>query len=117
MSTTVYTKQNQRKNVMQKLYTAISLLEANTLQSMMRAQGVEVFLKGEALAGALGELPATVAQVELWVNQKQRALAEQLLDEYHQADQSGVHWSCRSCGEENPPGFQLCWQCQTESPS
>lgn len=100
---------------MQKLYTAISLLEANTLRSMFQSQGIDVFLKGEALAGAMGELPATVAQVEIWVSQKQWQAAEQLLMEYQQADQQGVHWSCTSCGEENPPGFQLCWHCQSEA--
>jgi hypothetical protein len=99
---------------MKKLYTACNLIEANTLQAMMQSQGIKVFLKGEALAGALGELPATVAQVELWVDRSHWSLAQQLLDDYHHADQTGVHWCCEYCGEENPPGFELCWQCQKE---
>ncbi len=99
---------------MRKLYTANNLLEANTLRSMFQSQGIDVFLKGEALAGAMGELPATVAQIEVWVGQQHWLAAERLLGEYQQADRLGVHWSCTRCGEENPPSFQICWQCQAE---
>jgi hypothetical protein len=99
---------------MKKLYTAAHLMEAHTLQAMLQSYGISVFVKGEALVGALGELPASVAQLELWIDEVQWELAQQLLNDFRDADKSGVHWCCSLCGEENPPEFELCWQCQQE---
>ncbi|MBX3395538.1 MAG: hypothetical protein KF841_09230 [Phycisphaerae bacterium] len=28
-------------------------------------------------------------------------------------DTSGSDWKCTACGEENPPTFEVCWNCDT----
>jgi hypothetical protein len=31
-------------------------------------------------------------------------------------DRSGPDWRCEGCGEENPSGFEICWNCEKQRP-
>ncbi|WP_144391739.1 putative signal transducing protein [Pleionea sediminis] len=90
-------------------------LEANTIKSMLEFEGVEVHLSGEALTGAMGELPATVTQIEIKVKEEHFETAQSLLSDYHRTPSNpNSHWVCSSCGEENASSFEICWQCGAE---
>lgn len=99
---------------MNKLYSSANYIEANTIRAMLDGAGIEVFLKGEALAGAVGELPANVAEIEVYVKPEQFEKADQLLQAFKQ-QQNNESWYCRECGEENAPAFEICWSCQTST--
>jgi len=43
---------------MQRIYEPADLLEAEMLRGMLATEGIEVFLSGSHLIGAVGELPA-----------------------------------------------------------
>jgi len=49
------------------IYKAENAIEAHLVRGLLKAEGIPVRLSGEYLAGAIGELPADVAQVEVLV--------------------------------------------------
>lgn len=70
---------------MQRIYEPRDLLEAEMLRGMLVAEGIEVFLTGRHLVGAVGELPAA-GLLGLMVNREQAERARQLIAEYNGAE-------------------------------
>ncbi len=95
------------------LYKAANSLEAHTLKGSLEAEGIEVQLKGSDLGSALGELPASVLEVELLVAPGDIARANEILDQYK--EQAGRDWICQNCQEHNSGSFEVCWNCGTDS--
>jgi len=59
-----------------------------------------------------GEIPIDSSLPQLWVDEERDAdRAKALIDEYLRRRPSGPPVHCRSCGEENPGSFELCWSC------
>lgn len=92
-----------------RVYQAANSLEAHTVKGALEASGVQVQLKGEALAGALGELPANVIEVTLHVRLQDFEQSQLILARYQQEERPS--WYCSHCGEHNAGSFELCWQC------
>ena len=59
------------------VFIAMDPVQAHLVRGVIEAEDITVYLKGEALTSALGELPATVEQIEVQVpkEDKERALA------------------------------------------
>lgn len=91
------------------VFEAANGLEAHALKGALESRGMAVQLKGEALAGALGELPMDAAQVTLLVSARHWQQAREFVQRYQQHDQQG--WHCGQCGEENDASFEICWCC------
>lgn len=70
---------------MQRIYEARDLLEAEMLIGMLANEGIDVFLSGRHLVGAVGELPAA-GLLALMVADAQAARARQLISEYNEAE-------------------------------
>jgi hypothetical protein len=70
---------------MQRIYEARDLLEAEMLRGMLVGEGIEAYLTGRHLIGAVGELPA-VGLLGLMVADDQAERARQLIDEYNGAE-------------------------------
>lgn len=70
---------------MQRIYEARDLLEAEMLIGMLAGEGVETFLTGRHLIGAVGELPAA-GLLGLMVDDGQAERARQLIAEYNGAE-------------------------------
>jgi len=49
------------------IFVASDPVQAHVVRGLVEAEGIVVYLKGEALSSALGELPVTVQQVEVQV--------------------------------------------------
>lgn len=94
------------------VYEAANSLEAHTLKGALEVVGIPVRLQGEALSGALGELPANAVEVTLLIRSADLERAQQVLARYRQG--SGRSWQCRHCGEQNAGSFEVCWQCGHE---
>jgi hypothetical protein len=59
-----------------------------------------------------GELPIDASLPQLWVDRDDDApRARQLIDTFLRASAGGPARTCPRCGEENPPAFDLCWNC------
>ncbi len=95
------------------VYQAANSLEAHTLKGSLEVSGVTVQLQGEALSGALGELPANAVEVTLLVRARDLEEAQLILESYRRGD--GPAWYCRRCGEHNAGSFEICWQCGHEA--
>lgn len=94
----------------QTVYSASNSLEAYSVKGLLENTGIAVRLTGEALAAAIGELPANVMEVQLWVAPHQWQKAKELVMDYLSNDYQD--WCCQHCGEMNQGQFELCWRCQ-----
>ncbi|RLV59808.1 DUF2007 domain-containing protein [Parashewanella curva] len=86
-------------------------LAIHALKGLLQTQGIDAEVRGEALLGAMGELAADVALVELWVEAENLAKGKEVLES---TQQQGSPWVCRDCGEPNEATFEICWQCGNE---
>jgi len=101
---------------MKKIYSAATLPEAYILRDAMRAAGIAAEVFNENAQGAVGEIPFTHAWPEVWIlDESDTARARELVRRHEQPPPAGSR-ACPSCGEENPAGFELCWQCGADLP-
>lgn len=49
------------------VFIATDSVQAHLVKGLIESEGIRVYLRGEALSGAVGELPATVMQIEVQV--------------------------------------------------
>lgn len=70
---------------MQRIYEARDLLEAEMLRGMLAGEGIEAYLTGRHLIGAVGELPA-VGLLGLMVVDEHADRARLLIAEYNGAE-------------------------------
>lgn len=97
---------------MRRLCTAANLPEAHLLLHQLAHAGIEARVFNEHAQGGLGELPFTHAYPEIWVMEPaQEARAREVLAEFERAPASSAPSKCPGCGESNPAGFEICWQC------
>lgn len=99
---------------MQKLYSAGSLQEAYLLLHRLAHAGIDARVLNEHAQGGLGELPFTHVYPEIWLlTSADCPRAQAILEEFNRAAQtlSSAPRNCRTCAEENPASFEICWRC------
>ena len=69
---------------MQRVYEPENLLEAQMLVDMLAAEGIEAFIQGAHLVGAVGELPVC-GLLALLVADEEAARARALIEAYNSA--------------------------------
>lgn len=62
-------------------------IEAQLIAGLLRQSGIEVFLQGAFLQGALGDLPAT-GHLAIFVDESDRAAAERIIKSYESGELS-----------------------------
>ena len=67
------------------VYRGSDYIEAQLLAGLLRQQGIEVFLQGALLQGALGELPP-VGHLAIMVHDDDRSAAERLISAYDRGE-------------------------------
>jgi len=102
---------------MKQVYKASNIQDAHIMRDILRQESIPVEIRGENLAGALGELPAFEISPTLWVPEDKFNEARHIIENV--AKQSAIDanlplWNCGSCGEENEGAFLECWKCSTE---
>jgi hypothetical protein len=98
---------------MKKIYTHENRFLVSNAQNIIEAQGIVTILKNEFAQGAVGEVAAFDAWLEVWVNDNDYAKAEYLIQNAFNAPQRS-DWICNQCQEKNDASFEVCWQCQNE---
>ncbi len=89
-------------------------IEANLIRGMLETHGIPARVTGEGLVGAYSGIPK-VCDVRVHVPAHCRGEAEAVMADYDQAGApAGPPWNCASCGEQNDPGFEVCWQCGSD---
>lgn len=94
------------------LYRADGLPDAYLLRRMLQDAGIEVRLAGEALTGLAGAIPLQDARPMLWVPAVQEDQARAVLARFKGPELVHPARVCPHCGEENPAGFEVCWNCE-----
>ena len=96
---------------MRKVYTHQNSLIVGNARNILQDAGIEVVMRNQYAAGALGETAPQETWPEVWVARDrdyERACA--ILDASMSAP-GEQDWVCRACGERNGAAFELCWNC------
>ncbi|MGD9841498.1 MAG: DUF2007 domain-containing protein [Steroidobacteraceae bacterium] len=67
------------------VFRGSSYIEAQLLTGLLQQYGIEVFLQGAGLQGAMGELPA-MGHLSIMVNEPDQVAAKSLLDAYDRGE-------------------------------
>lgn len=101
---------------MKPLYTARHATDAHLVCGFLESQGVVAIVRGEFLAGGIGELPADLCRVWI-IDDTQFTQADALLQAFLKGEPARVHaheqWRCAQCGETLEGQFTACWHCGT----
>jgi hypothetical protein len=96
-------------------YRAANSVEAHLVRHVLEANDIPVEIVGEGLAGAVGELPVDVLQLEIRTPPEFADQARALIESYQNREESDEPpWQCPFCGAENDPEYEICWRCQKE---
>jgi hypothetical protein len=97
---------------MKRVFSSLNLAEIHHAKNLLEAEGVRAFVRNELLSGAMGELPFSECQAELWIADAADVVrAERVLREGLVRDAGkGVPWKC-ACGEILEAQFSQCWRC------
>ncbi len=105
--------------LMKPLHTARHATEAHLVRGYLEAQGISAIVRGEYLAGGIGELPAGLCKVWI-VHDDEFARADDLLQQFLQGknarDYAHERWHCATCGEALEGQFTTCWNCGSTRP-
>ena len=104
------------------VYSAVDVPEAHLVQAVLLEAGIEARIVGEHLQNAVGDLPAVSIAPRIWVHEQNFERAREVIMKWQQEKRESQtpgapKWKCSDCGETNEPAFDLCWNCQTETPA
>lgn len=103
---------------MKQVYTARHATDAHLVRGLLEAEGIAAAVRGEYLAGGIGELPADLCTV--WVMDDRRyEAAVVLIAGLVRGPSDPAHpsaWTCPGCGERLERQFTECWNCGTARP-
>jgi hypothetical protein len=95
-----------------KAYTAANLQDAHILLGLLHAAGIEARILNSNAQGGLGEIPFMHAYPEIWlVHAHDLERARELFEGFERPPAASRPNRCAACGEENPAGFEICWNC------
>lgn len=102
--------------MLKRFYPARHLTEAHLIRGHLESCGIAATVRGEALAGGIGELPLDACSV--WVDDAQFKAAEAALHALHHGatPEEAAAWTCQHCGESSEGQFSACWRCGRERP-
>jgi hypothetical protein len=96
---------------LKRLCSAANLAEAHLLAGWLAQRGIRVRILNANAAGAMGEIPMDAAAPQIWLEHPRDEERAREAIEAFRASATGPSRRCPSCGEENPPAFELCWSC------
>ena len=98
-----------------KVYSTALPTEAHIVCELLKAQGIDVEVRGEGLFGLQGELPfCPDTEPYIWLNNEfQYDKAKKIVKSYtdQTANQSKPNWCCPKCDEWIEAQFGACWNC------
>ncbi len=100
-----------------KIYAAADAIDAQLVCDRLRDRHIVAEVRGGFLSGASGELPPGDL-LSVWIaDERDRALARQVIGELeaHRRRPLAAR-PCPACGEHCDGHFDLCWACGSELP-
>ncbi len=99
---------------MKRVHTAANLPEAHLLLHLLAHRGIRARVFNANASSLAGELPIESSLPQVWVEHTRDAgRAAALIEAFLRSSHTGPGLKCAACGEENPPAFELCWNCGT----
>lgn len=97
---------------MTRIFASLNLADLHHAKNLLDSFGIRTFVKNEMLSSAVGQLPFTECQPELWLVEPADAeRARSVLSERPLAPaEKGNVWQC-ACGEIQEAQFTQCWRC------
>ena len=98
---------------MKRVYSSYNLAAVHHARNVLDAAGIRAVVKNQYLSSAMGDLPPSECQPELWVlDDADVWRAEKLL---FSAEPQDPAWQC-ACGEALGGQFTQCWKCGSYRP-
>jgi hypothetical protein len=108
--------------MMQHVYTARDSMDASFVKGLLRQEGIEALVQGEALGEVWGTLPLSSESLPtVWVPEGDVERARPIIEEYRRTDEANAAdddaqrpratWTCPQCGERVEDQFAQCWKC------
>ena len=100
---------------MMRIFASLNLVDVHHARNLLESAGIRTVIRNELLASAIGQLPFTECQPEVWLlNPADLERARSLLADGPLAptEKSNV-WQC-GCGEIQEAQFTQCWACARE---
>lgn len=101
--------------MLKRLYAARHVTDAHLVRGHLESCGIAATIRGEWLAGGIGELPLDACS--LWVDEARFSEAEKVLRDLLSGPVDRGLWTCPRCGEPAENQFSACWQCGAEKPA
>jgi hypothetical protein len=98
---------------MQRIYASFDTIFLGHLHNLMATEGIRSEIRNQYIAGGFGELPATEAMPELWVEDFKLAYANEILQQAlkQQANAPVEPWVCPICHTTIDGQYSQCWNC------
>ena len=95
-----------------RIYQAADLPQAHLIAGLLRQAGIDARVLNENAQGGLGDIPFGETYPEVWIiNAPDFARAKGMIADFECAPIESGSIFCRTCQEENPANFELCWHC------
>lgn len=102
---------------MKEIYRNIESARVGLLAERLRSEGIEVFVRNEAVSITEAQVPAFFPAICV-MNDEDESTAKKLLAVFLAEENAplGEDWLCEACGEMVPDSMQECWSCQQARP-
>lgn len=94
-----------------RVFSHDNAMVVHNIKNILENNGIECTIKNQFGGSAAGEVPPIEVWPELWVEERWVEKAGSLIEDIMQGANDQTHWMCPACSEENPPAFELCWNC------
>lgn len=84
----------------------------HNIKNILENTGISCEVKNQFGGSAAGEVPPIEVWPELWIEELHQEKAEALIKNIMSNEGSKTHWLCDKCTEDNPPAFEICWNCE-----
>lgn len=98
---------------MKRVFSSLNRAAVHHARNLLSTEGIRCEIRNELLAGALGQVPFTECEIELWViDDADLWRAEEILRHGRARTlEAAGPWRCQSCGEHLDAQFTQCWRC------
>lgn len=102
---------------MKRVFTHEQPAMAGYVQALLEGHGIRCAVRGQFLAGAVGELPPNECWPEVWVADDQADWALEVIARVCADARPGPGWVCPQCAESIEGQFAVCWNCGGLAPA
>lgn len=102
---------------MKRIHNARHPADAHLVRDFLESCGIAAVIRGEWLAGGIGELPVDACSV--WITDDARFHeADRVMRDFLQGrlNATAADWLCPHCNEAREGQFTQCWQCGAARP-